>query len=235
MKEFRNFIITSSGKKFEICLNSVWDFPKIDSEYGNSSYSARIPGEVYLHFFFYFTRPRDVILDLFCGSGTGIDMGNDFNRIVLGFDLTPFRKDITKFDVLEDRNPFFNNVIDHIFLDPPYYDMNKGKYTKKPSDLSNLNYNDFFLALETIIKKFYRSLKLEGYIGIILSNKRSKGNLLDIEQDTNTLFSEYFTLKHKIIVPYYNTYDQSYDRAKLWSQKNFLLIGHRTLFIFQKV
>ena len=76
-------------------------------------------------------NPKDVILDLFCGSGTGIDIGKDYDRKVIGFDLNPYRKDIIKFDVLTDKNPFLDRVLDHIFLDPPYFNMNKGKYTKR--------------------------------------------------------------------------------------------------------
>jgi len=56
-----------------------------------------------LHFFYYFTKPKDVILDQFCGSGTRIDTGNNFDRKVIRFDLNSFRKDIIKFDILRDE------------------------------------------------------------------------------------------------------------------------------------
>ncbi|HEC36842.1 hypothetical protein LCGC14_0710010 [marine sediment metagenome] len=110
--------------------------------------------------------------------------------------------------------------------------MNRGKYSKELSDLSNLTYSEFKNTMETTISKFDRSFKTRGKIAIIISNKRDNGTLINIEQDINNLFQKYYTLRHKIIVPYHNTYEQTYKRAEKWSKRDFLLIGHRTLFIY---
>ncbi|HDZ18474.1 MAG TPA: hypothetical protein ENH75_09300 [archaeon] len=67
--------------------------------------------------------------------------------------------------------------------------------------MSNLTYYKFKNALETTIEKFDRSLKVNGFIGIIISNKRVKGSLINIEQDINILFEKNYTHRHKIIVP----------------------------------
>ena len=220
-----NYIKTLKGNKIKLHLNTIWDFPSCHRDYGKY-YHGRIPAQIYLHFYYYFTKPYDTILDVFCGSGTGIDAGNDYNRKVFGLDLNPCRNDIIKFDVLQDKNRFSKNSIDH---------MNKGKYANLKTDLSKLNYRDYQEALRTIIKKFNLSLKPNGYIGNILSNRRNREMAYyDLETDINSIFTEYYTLRHKIIVPYHNLYSQKQEVIEKFAQWKLINLAHRTLFIYQK-
>ena len=69
--------------------------------------------------------------------------------------------------------------------------MNKGKYTNLKTDLSNLNYREYQEALITIIKKFNSSLKPNGCIGNILSNRRNREMAYyDLETDINSIFTK---------------------------------------------
>lgn len=217
----------------KLCLNSFWDFKFIDNRFGYK-YPGRIPGQIYANFFYYFSEENDIILDLFAGSGTSIDVGELYSRKVIGFDLNPSRKDIVQFDLLMDSNPFDNNYFQAIFCDPPYFNMNSTLYSSKKTDLANLTLKDFLRALELIIFKFYKSIKNEGYLAIIISNKREKGRLIDLEFEINNIYSKYFKLIHKIIVPYYQTKFHKKSVVESFKSTRFLLIGHRTLFIFQK-
>ncbi len=225
----------SSLKIFDIriCENSVWDFKICDKRFG-FRYPGRLPGQIYANFYYYFSGKNDKILDLFAGSGTSIDVGKLMTRNVIGYDLNPSRKDIIQFDILKDPNRFPKNYFQVIFCDPPYYNMNYKLYSNKKTDLANLNLNDFVKSMELIDLKFNRSIKKNGYFAIIISNKRQNSKLFDLEFKINEIFSKHLTLVHKIIVPYYNTKYQ-----KLWNKNHFitnkfLLIGHRTLFVFQK-
>ncbi len=231
---YNKYINTLKGNKIKLHLNTIWDIPSCHRDYGKY-YSGRIPAQIYFNFYYYFTKPYDTILDVFCGSGTGIDAGKDYNRKVIGLDINPCRNDITKFDVLQDKNRFSKNSIDHIFIDSPYYNMNKGKYTNLKTDLSNLNYREYQEALRTIIKKFNSSLKPNGYIGNILSNRRNREmTYYDLETDINSIFTEYYALKHKIIVPYHNLYSQKREVIEKFAQWKLINLSHRTLFIYQK-
>jgi len=225
-----NLLISHS---INICTNSIWNFNTCDKRFG-FKYPGRIPGQIYANFYYYFSKKGDIILDLFAGSGTSLDVGLIMNRKVIGFDLNPSRKDIIFFDLLKDSNPFSENYFQAIFCDPPYYNMNSKKYSDKKTDLSNLDLNDFIKSLELIILKFYNSIKKNGYLAIILSNKREQGKLIDLEYEVNKIHSQYLTLTHKIIVPYYHTKYQNKNIENSFRSKKFLLIGHRTLFIFQK-
>jgi len=220
--------------QLNISSNTIWDFKKCDDRFG-FPYPGRIPGQIYANFYYYFSKKEDVILDLFAGSGTGIDVGNFLNRRVIGFDLNPSREDIIQFDLLKEPNPFSDNYFQAIFCDPPYYNMNSRLYSDKKTDLSNLNFNEFINAIELVITKFYNSIKNKGYFAIIISNKREKDSLIDLEFKLNEIYSKYLKLVQKIIVPYYNTKFQKKPIEYSFKKRKFLLIGHRILFIFQKM
>lgn len=224
------FLIQQS---INVCANTIWDFKRCDNRFG-FKYPGRIPGQIYANFFYYFSKKEDTILDLFSGSGTGIDVGKLMNRKLIGFDLNPSRKDIIQFDLLKDSNPFSENYLQAVFCDPPYFNMNSKLYSDKKTDLANLNLIDFIKSLELIIKKFYKSIKKNGFIAIIISNKRERGKLIDLEYKVNRIYSNYLRLVHKIIVPYYQTKYQNENVENSFKSRKFLLIGHRTLFIFQK-
>ncbi|MHA1271803.1 MAG: DNA methyltransferase [Promethearchaeota archaeon] len=217
----------------KICSNTIWDFDKCDNRFG-FKYPGRIPGQIYANFYYYFSKKGDKILDLFSGSGTGIDVGLLMNRIVIGVDLNPTRNDILKFDLLKDPNPFENNFFQAIFCDPPYYNMNSNLYSNKNTDLANLNLDQFIQSLSIIVRKFYRSIKKNGYLAIIISNKKERGKLIDLELIINEIFSKYLELTHKIIIPYHQTKYQKLNIEYSFKNRKFLLIGHRTLFIFKK-
>ncbi|MHA1196167.1 MAG: DNA methyltransferase [Promethearchaeota archaeon] len=221
-------------KNIKLFSNSVWVFNRCDKRFG-FKYPGRLPGQIYANFFYFFSRERDLILDLFGGSGTSLDVGQLMNRKVIALDLNPSRKDIIKFDIMKDQNFFPENYFQLIFCDPPYYNMNYRLYSDKKTDLANLSLDEYLRSLVLINKKFYNSLKRDGFLGIIISNKREKGKLIDLEFEVNKIFSKKLTLVHKIIVPYFNTSYQKLHSQKNLIFKKFLLISHRTLFIFKKV
>lgn len=217
-----------------IRTNSNWHFKKCDSRFG-SKYPGRIPGQIYFNLFFFFTKEQDNILDVFCGGGTGLDVGKLMQRNVVGLDLNPIRKDIYYFDVLTNKNPFKKEVFQLIFLDPPYYDMNRGKYTNKVTDLSNLNLNNFLDAIDLTIKKFYISLKKNGFIALIISNRQKKnGEYTDLSFECEKRLSMYLTIVQKISVPYENTSFQTEEWKNYCIKNKKIFVGTRDLLVFRK-
>lgn len=218
-----------------IRTTSNWNFKNCDKRFG-FNYPGRIPGQIYINLFYFFTEKDDNILDAFCGSGTGLDVGKLMERNVIGLDLNPAIKDIKQFDLILDHNPFKKEVFQLIFLDPPYFNMNRGKYTMEKTDLSNLDLKKFLDAIELIIKKFFKSLKYSGYLALIISNKREKNNeLIDLGFLCENLISKYLKLMQKISVPYENTSFHTKEWRERCLKKKFILIGTRDLLIFQKV
>ena len=118
----------------------------------------------------------------------------------------------------------------------PYYNINQGKYTIRKTDLSNLNLNQFLDSIEITIKKFYPSLKLNGYLAFIISNKREKGEqFLDLGFLCENIVSKYLKIIHRISVPYENTSYHTKEWRERCLQKKIILIGTRDLLIFKKV
>jgi len=217
-----------------IKTNSNWHFDKCDARFG-VKYPGRIPGQIYINLFYFFTKKNDYILDVFCGGGTGLDVGKLMQRNVIGLDINPIRKNIRKFDVILDKNPFKKEIFQLIFLDPPYFNINQGKYTYRKTDLSNLELNPFLNAIELIIKKFYPTLKLSGYLALIISNKREKGEIFyDLGFLCEKIISKYFKLIYRISVPFENTSYHTEKWRQICLKQKIILIGTRDLLIFKK-
>lgn len=215
--------------------NSNWHFERCDPRFGHK-YPGRIPGQIYINLFYYFTQEKDYILDVFCGSGTGLDVGKFMKRNVYGLDINPSRENIKKIDVLLDKNPFKKNFFQLIFLDPPYFNINKGKYTNSQTDLSNLNLKNFLSAIDIITRKFINSLKHYGYFALIISNKREKGEIFyDLGFMCERIVSKYLKLIHRISVPYENTKYHSNEWRVRCLKYKIILIGTRDLLIYKKV
>ena len=75
---------------------------------------------------FYHTKPNDIVMDVFAGSGTMVDACNNMNRICIDTDLKPdpTRKkgEIERWNVSDGLPPQVEGYdkIKLIFLDPPY-------------------------------------------------------------------------------------------------------------------
>lgn len=65
-----------------------------------------------------------------------------------------------------------NNVYDLLFTCPPYHDLEV--YSNNKDDLSNMNYTDFIIKYESIIKKSYSILKNNSYACIVVGEIRDK-------------------------------------------------------------
>jgi len=210
-----------------------WHFKKCDNRFG-FPYPGRIPGQIYINLYYFFTDLNDYILDVFCGCGTGMDAGKLMRRRVVGLDINPDNKRIKKFNVIEDNNPFKSNIFKLIVLDPPYYNMNKSKYTNERTDLSNLNLREFLNAIKLTAKKFLTSLTRDGFLALIISNKREQNReLIDLGFQCEKILSNFLKLKYRISVPYENTSFHTDKWRKICLSKKFILIGSRDLLIFQ--
>jgi DNA modification methylase len=91
----------------------------------------------------------------------------------------------------DNEYPFFNcaEKFDFVFSCPPYADLEV--YSDLEGDISNMNYNDFLLAYESIIEKSCVLLKKGGYACFVVGEVRDKdGNYIGFVPDTIRAFQK---------------------------------------------
>ena len=75
--------------------------------------------------------------------------------------------------------------VDMIFTCPPYFDLEV--YSDKENDLSNMSFEDFKIAYQTILKKSFKKLKNNRFGIVVIGDVRDKKgfyrNLVDITKD----------------------------------------------------
>lgn len=81
----------------------------------------------------------------------------------------------------------FNKEFDFIFSCPPYADLEV--YSDLDDDISNMDYNNFIIAYESIIKKSCNLLKKNGFACFVVGEVRDKkGNYIGFVPDTIKAF-----------------------------------------------
>lgn len=84
---------------------------------------------------------------------------------------------------------YMNNQYDFVFSCPPYADLEV--YSDLDGDISNMEYNDFMIAYESIISKSCALLKPNGYACFVVGEVRDKnGNYIGFIPDTINAFKK---------------------------------------------
>jgi hypothetical protein len=84
---------------------------------------------------------------------------------------------------------FKDNYYDMIFSCPPYADLEV--YSDLKDDISNMNYNDFLKAYESIIEKSCEKLKVGGHAIFVVGEVRDKkGHYYGLVSDTINAFKK---------------------------------------------
>src|SRR4051812_43094509 len=87
--------------KLTLQTSTLWDYPSQhygEGMQGDRKYKGATPSYVIWNLLMRYTRPGDVVVDPFCGSGTTLDVCHDLKRQGLGFDIAPYRRDIKQAD-----------------------------------------------------------------------------------------------------------------------------------------
>ena len=151
---------------FEPPIYNVWKKKKKSdgqSHYGNSEVRW-LDNLLYLY-----TQPFDIVVDPFAGGGTTIDICKKRWRRYWVGDRIPIierENEIRKHDLVIDKLPNLTgrwSDVHLIYLDPPYWKQAEGKYSNDPTDLGNMNLDDFTSNLAKIIRGFGKKMR-NGYV-----------------------------------------------------------------------
>ena len=229
-------------------ITTIWSFPDHgkwathDSKY-RGNWSPYVPRNLIKKY----SKPKDIVLDQFVGSGTTLIEAQLLNRTSIGVDINDKKIKITraKLKFLSSTHSKIylrkgnakklefipNNSIDLICTHPPY--ANIIKYSKNiKGDSSLIHPKDFQGELRLIATEAYRVLKPNKFCTIMIGDVRNNGKLYPLGFQLLNCFQETgFHLKEIIIKEQHNC-----KGTKKWANKtlSFYLLAHEYIFIFQK-
>jgi len=217
---------------------NIWNFAKCDDRFG-ISHPGMIPGQIMQNLNWYFTAPGDLIVDLFAGGGSTIDVceydNPDFGqRKVLAYDIDPKRPDIAQRDIVAEGIPDWKERPKMAFLDPPYWGQMRGSYGGQDTNLANLPLPKFYDAIHSIVNGCLAQLAPRGVVALIVGGaeflgERSRGNdhALEIVRGVNG------NLLQRIIVPYSTENYQAHDVVRTKAKKTMLNL-YRDLLVWER-
>lgn len=222
-------------RDFEPELYSVWNFAKATNEV---KHFGNIPPEICDNLLYYYTSPGDVVFDPFGGGGSTLDMCEKRKRRCYISDLNPIparERDIRQHDITTGL-PANLPVPDLVFLDPPYWQQAKEKYSKDKTDLGNVELEMFLTTIGNIardVKRKWSGAKRErGYLSIIIGPWKEDGAKIDLALLCYERISKYLPLVERIIVPYSTQVHGGAFVNKAKEAKQILYL-HRDLMVFK--
>jgi hypothetical protein len=197
---------------------NLWNFAKPDERFGQG-HPGNIPGQVNMNLNYYLTEPGELIVDLFAGGGTTLDVcaedNDDYgNRKCLSFDRKPVRKEIKKWD-LTDGLPEFPDAA-MVFLDPPYWGQKAGEYSADDADLANMPLEKFNKALAAVVDA---SLKRARCVALIIGATQKEGQFYD---HAAWLMGAFGAPRHRFQVPYSTEQYKAFDVVRAKKNKAYL-------------
>jgi len=80
----------------KIETTTLWDYPsqhydrKLEEK--QADFEGATPAYIIWNLLQRYTKPKDLVVDPMCGSGTTLDVARDLGRRALGYDLAPTRR-----------------------------------------------------------------------------------------------------------------------------------------------
>ena len=227
-------------------VTSVWSF-KERGEWAThkGDYPGNCSPYVVKNLLIKYSNKNDIVLDQFVGSGTTMIESLLLNRKTIGIDINDKALNITKSRIKDIGGKYKlikgdatkltlqDKSVDFICTHPPYMDIIK--YSNGINgDISLLNGEEFYNSIKLVAKESFRVLKEKSYCAVLIGDIRKNGFIIPLGFNVMKLFlNESFSLKEIIIKEQHNC--RSTDRWKeIAKHRNFLLIQHEYIFVFQK-
>ena len=249
----------------DISTNSLWiiESRSRDSVH-TSSYHGNFVPQIPYQAIRRFTKPGDVVLDTFLGSGTTLIEARRLGRNGIGIELIDTVAVETEQRVQSANNPYQTwqtvirgdstteetsnqvrqaliekgyNQVQLLIMHPPYHDIIK--FSDDPNDLCNANtLTDFLESFKKIVYRTYDLLEQNHFLVVVIGDKYSDKEWIPLGFKTmEAVQSVGYTLKSIVIK------NMEGNRAKrnlqnFWRQRafrgNFYIFKHEYIFFFQK-
>ncbi|HOD16840.1 MAG TPA: DNA methyltransferase [Spirochaetota bacterium] len=221
----------------KIETTTLWDYPsqhydrKLEEK--QADFEGATPAYIIWNLLQRYTKPKDLVVDPMCGSGTTLDVARDLGRRALGYDLAPTRKDIFRADAR--KLPLEDGKADFVFIDPPYSDHIK--YSGLPECIGELSARgeEYFQAMRAVIGETKRILRPGRHMALYVSDSFQKGRpFMPIGFRLFSIMEEFYTPVDIIAVKRYNAKLNRGNWHRAAVEHNYFLRGFNYLFIMHK-
>lgn len=213
-------------------LTTLWEYPSANygkGRQGDTKYKGQTPSWVIWQVLERWSKPGDVVLDPFCGSGTTLDVCKDLGRKGLGFDLAPYREDIGAADARD--LPLEDNTVDMAFFDPPYAD--NLVYSDDPACIGRTRADDgsWHKAMEAVVEELVRVVKPGGIVAAYVQDVMKPKGFFPLGLELAMLMGGQLVFVDHIAVVRKNK--QLQDDRQLKKTQDKLARGFNHLLVFQ--
>lgn len=214
---------------------TLWEFPSQHyggEEQGSKDYRGATPSWIIWNLLQRYTKPKDLVIDPMCGSGTTLDVARDLQRRGLGYDLQPQRDDVFRADAR--KLPLEDGKADFLFVDPPYGD--NLKYSGKPECIGELPATDpaYFEAMDEVFAEADRVLKPDRYLAVYVCDVWKRNAFVPLGVHLSELLMRRFLPVDHIAVVRGNKDLERGNYHKAAEETGFYLRGFNHLLIFWK-
>jgi hypothetical protein len=200
----------------------VWQFPTTNRESGGQqSYFGAVPPQVLENLLWFYTEPGDVVVDLFAGSGTTVDVAKTMGRRVWAADIRGNHYSpnlpIHEYDATHGWPDAAPRKAKLVFLDPPYWRQAAGRYSSEPGELAEMDLDAFYSAWWQVVKAAMEHAERVAFI--ISPTQNDDGSVVDHATDMLRAFTaEGWSVERRIIVPY--STQQATGQQVTWARDN---------------
>lgn len=117
-----------------------------------------------------YTQPFDVVVDLFAGGGSTVDICRKRFRRYWVSDRKPIverESDIRAHDVMDGLPRLPWKDVKLVYLDPPYWKQAEGQYSDDKADLANMELQEFNSALSGLVRDLGKKMTA-GHIAVLI-------------------------------------------------------------------
>ena len=268
---FRNFadymdngITKDNWKTTDINIDSLWLIDERDKKGKHANvYHGNFVPQIPYQLISRYTKPQDLVLELFSGSGTTLFECEKLNRKYIGFDINQNiidyvnnkmidsklsykinNCDVTNTqmfdDCIADNFQYLNRKnVDFIIAHPPYLDI--VKFTSQDNDLSNIT--DVKLFIDKIIIAFANALKYlqkNKYFSVVMGDVYKNSEVIPLGFYVMYAIKKHFNVKLKgTIVKNIEGNRGKLGQQSIWKYRalmsDYFLFKHEYIFVFKKL
>jgi hypothetical protein len=199
----------------------VWSFTTADKDAGAQSYFGAIPPQMVENLLWLYTDPGDVVVDLFAGSVTTIDVAKRMGRRVWASDIrgghySPHLP-IHTHDATSGWPDDAPAKAKLVLLDPPYWAQAAGRYSDDPGEMAEMDLEPFYDAWASVLKA--TSDRAERVAYVISPTQLDDGTVVDHATDMlRVAWDIGYTVERRIIVTYQT--QQATGQQVEWAREN---------------
>lgn len=214
----------------------IWQFATSDKDSGAQSYFGALPPQVMENLLWFYTEPGQIVVDLFAGSGTTIDVAKAMGRRVWAADIrgnhySPHLP-IHEHDATTGWPEDAPSKADLIFLDPPYWKQAAGRYSSEPNEMAEMDMDVFSAAWADVVKTATAKASRIAYI--ISPTQNDDGSVVDhATMMLEPFLAASWRIERRIIVPY--STQQATGQQVTWARENKRMLKlYRDLVVLSK-